>query len=157
VNVLYGHTEYVRGWVKSKIAFLEGCDFGPSTALGVMDGQRLVAGVVFHGWQPMFRAIEISCAATSPRWAQRPIIAELLSYPFEQIGVDRVTCATAADDKRTRRFLEGIGMTLEGIGIAAFGAKDAASYRLLKREWEIGRFHAKEKKNGKEVRSTRAA
>jgi RimJ/RimL family protein N-acetyltransferase len=149
VNVLYGHTEYIRAWVRSRIGVMAGADFGPSTALGVMDGSRLIAGAVFHDWQPTFKTIQISCAADTPRWAKRGIMGELLSYPFDQIGVNRVTCITAMDDKRTRRFLDGLGMTLEGIGVAAFGERDAASYRLLKTEWEVGRFYLKERENGK--------
>lgn len=142
--ILYGHTEFVRSWVKARIGVMSAGDFGASTALGVMDRERLIAGVVYHDWQPGFRTIQISCAAASPKWAQRRILAELLAYPFRQIGVNRVTCVTSADDGRTRKFLEGLGMTLEGIGIEGFGDKDAASYRLLKREWEAGRFHRQE-------------
>jgi RimJ/RimL family protein N-acetyltransferase len=149
VIILYGHTEYVRAWVRARIGVMAGADFGASTALGVMDGNRLIAGAVFHDWQPTFKTIQISCAAETPRWAKRSIFAEILSYPFDQIGVNRVTCITAANDKRTRRFLEGLGMTLEGIGVAAFGERDAASYRLLKSEWEVGRFSLKEREDGK--------
>jgi RimJ/RimL family protein N-acetyltransferase len=158
IHVLYGHTEYVRGWVKARIEVMQGRDsvFGASTALGVMDKGKLIAGVVFHNWQPGFRTIEISCAAESPRWAVRGIMSELLSYPFGQIGVNRVTCVTAHDNARTRRFLEGLGMTLEGVGVAAYGDKDAAFYRLLKSEWEAGRFHARELKDG-QAASTNAA
>ena len=154
--VLYGHTEFVRGWVRERIEVMRGAEFGPSTALGVMDGKRLIAGVVFHDWQPWFKSIQVSCAAESPKWARRGILAEILAYPYSQLGVKRIVSITAADDDRTRRFLEGIGMTLEGIGVEAFGEKDAASYRLLKRDWEVGRFHLKGKNDGQAVRAKAA-
>lgn len=83
-------------------------------------------------------------------------MAEILDYPFRQLGVKRIVSITSADDARTRRFLEGIGMTLEGIGIEGFGDKDAASYRLLKREWEAGRFHRKDRSHG-QAQSAKAA
>ena len=156
MHVLYGHSEFVAAWTKARIAVMKGGSFGPSTALGVMDKGKLIAGVVYHDWQPAFKTIQVSCAAESPRWAVRGIMSEILDYPFRQLGVNRIVSITAGDDERTRRFLEGLGMTLEGLGVEGFGDKDAAFYRLLKREWEVGRFHKKEIGHGK-AQSTRAA
>ena len=155
-HILYGHTEFVRGWVRERIEVMRGAEFGPSTARGVMDGKRLIAGVVYHDWQPWFQAIQVSCAADNPRWARRGIMSEILAYPFSQLGVKRIVSITAEDDTRTRRFLEGIGMTLEGIGVEAFGDRNAASYRLLKRDWEVGRFSVKGKDHGQAVRAKAA-
>lgn len=154
--VLYGHSEFIAAWVKARIKVMKGGSFGPNTALGVMNKGKLIAGVVYHDWQPAFRTIQVSCAAESPRWAMRGIMAEILEYPYRQLGVNRIVSITAGDDERTRRFLEGIGMTLEGVGVEGFGEKDAAFYRLLKREWEVGRFHKKEQGHG-QTQSARAA
>lgn len=156
LHLLYGHTEFVRAWVKARIAVMNVGDFGACTALGVMDNGRLIAGVVYHDWQPGYRTIQVSCAADSPKWARRGIISEILDYPFRQLGVNRITSITSADNHRTRRFLEGVGMTLEGICIEGFGDNDAAIYRLLKREWEAGRFHKKEPSHG-QAQSAKAA
>lgn len=156
MHVLYGHSEFVAAWTKARIAVMKDGTFGASTALGVMDKGRLIAGIVYHDYQPAFKTIQVSCAAESPRWAMRGIMAEILDYPFRQLGINRIVSITAGDDDRTRRFLEGIGMTLEGLGVEGFGDKDAASYRLLKREWEVGRFHKKESGHG-QAQSTRSA
>lgn len=157
LTVLYGHTEFVRGWVRERIPSMQAAEFGPSTALGVMDGQRLIAGLVYHDWQPWFKSIQLSCAAVHPKWASRRILAEVFAYPFHQLGVNRIVAVTETDNHKTRRILEGIGYTLEGIGVKAFGEKDAASYRLLKDEWEAGRFHLKGKRDGQKVESAKAA
>jgi RimJ/RimL family protein N-acetyltransferase len=39
------------------------------------------------------------------------------------------------------KFIEGLGMTREGVHVEAYGDKDAAVYRLLRREWEAGRIY----------------
>ena len=156
MKLLLDCTEFLVGWVKRRIPHMENGDFGPCYAIGVMHGDRVVAGVVYHCWQPQYRAIEISCAADTPKWATRRVLNELWSYPFEHLGVNRCTCATPADDARTRKFLEGIGMVYEGTGADAFGDHDAAVYRLLKREWQAGKFYLKEKEHGQKVRSESA-
>lgn len=148
MNVLYGHTEFVTAWVKARVGATAGDSFGPSTALGVMDKSRLIAGVVFHDWQPAFRTIQASCAADDPRWAMRGILSEILSYPFYQIGVNRINTIAAADNTRAREFNKRLGMTEECVAVEWLGDRDAVFYRLLKREWEVGRFCKKERENG---------
>ena len=81
MNVLYGQDEAVARWVAEHI---DGCGrgFGKCRAFGVVSKGQLIAGVVFHNWSPESETIEISCAATSPKWAARRIVTELFEYPF---------------------------------------------------------------------------
>jgi RimJ/RimL family protein N-acetyltransferase len=141
MRLLFGCADLMAAWVKARIAFMDPEGFGPCQAVGVVDGQgRIVGGVVFHGWNKHYRSIEMSAAADSAKWLSRRIVAGILSYPFEQLGCERVTSVTRPEDGRTRHLLEGIGMTLEGIGRKAFGDHDAAGYALLRDEWRAGRF-----------------
>ena len=50
MKLLYACDDFVRAWVKDKIPHMADGDFGPSTAIGVVMGDRLIAGAVYHNW-----------------------------------------------------------------------------------------------------------
>lgn len=166
MRLLYGHDAEVTHWVCSHIPHLAeripyfelGQVLGPSAAVGVLDGGDLVAGVVFHGYDPFVKAIEVSCAATSARWANRETFREILRYPFAQLGCQRVGAVTPRRATSPRRFLEGLGFKREGSLRRAFGEDAAIVYGLLREEWEGGRFcRERSALNGKEERTHAAA
>ncbi|OOG65849.1 N-acetyltransferase [Sinorhizobium sp. A49] len=55
------------------------------TTLGLVDDDRLVAGVVFHNYAPEAGVIELSAAGTSRRWLTRPMLKGMFGYPFDQL------------------------------------------------------------------------
>jgi RimJ/RimL family protein N-acetyltransferase len=84
-------------------------------AIGVADETgALVAGCIYHNYIPAYQGLEISFAASSPRWAQRGVIRSLLHYPFKQLGCRRVTTVIPSDNSRALKFNIGIGFVREG-------------------------------------------
>lgn len=81
--------EAIASFVASHIL---GCERGWDnfTTLGMIDGQSLVAGVVFHNYAPEAGVIELSSASTSRRWLNRPMLRAMFGYPFDQIGCQMV-------------------------------------------------------------------
>lgn len=73
-------------------AGIPGCDRGWEnfTTLGLVENDRLVAGVVFHNYNPEAAVIELSAASTSRRWLTRPMLKGMFGYPFEQLGCQMV-------------------------------------------------------------------
>lgn len=71
---------------------IPGCERGWEnfTTLGIIEGEQLVAGVVFHNYAPEAGVIELSSASTSKRWLTRPMLNAMFGYPFEQIGCQMV-------------------------------------------------------------------
>lgn len=151
--LLRGHDAEVTHWVCERIPHLRvripyfepGQVLGDTRAFGVLnDHGVLIAGVVFHGYDPFVQAIEVSCAAESPRWGNREIFREILRYPFEAAQCRRVTAVTPrrAPPGATspRKFLEGLGFVREGSIRFGFGDQNAIVYGLLREEWEAGRF-----------------
>jgi RimJ/RimL family protein N-acetyltransferase len=47
---------------------------------------ELIAGVVYHNWNPEAGVIELSAASSSKLWLTRPVLKAMFAYPFEQIG-----------------------------------------------------------------------
>lgn len=84
-------------------------------AIGVARNGEVIAGVIYHNFIPDYRGIEISMAATSPRWATRENIKALLAYPFEQLGCRWVMTCTPHTNERALKFNKGIGFVQRGV------------------------------------------
>lgn len=145
MKLLYGHAEEVIAWTAWRIpqtrARLE-IDptirpFGAAYAIGVLDkDNQLVAGVVFHSWAQDYQSIEISFAASTPKWATHGVLRELMAYAYETAGCNRVQVVVAKDNRPSRKFVERYGFRREGVATDGFGpGVDAILYRMLKREW----------------------
>ena len=62
------------------------------------------------------------------------VFRRIFAWPFDVLGVARVTAEIAADNERMLRFACGIGMKLEGVKRQAVAGKDKAIFGLLKSE-----------------------
>jgi RimJ/RimL family protein N-acetyltransferase len=152
LSLLYGHSDDVAHWVAQRLPYIRervphvpyGQVFGNAVGIGVVGDTGLVAGVVYHSWDPQFRSIEVSCAAASPRWGNRQIFSGLLRYAWETAECRRITAVTPrrAPPGATspRKFLEGLGFVREGSIRLGFGDQNAIVYGLLREDWEAGRF-----------------
>ena len=136
MNLLCGHDASVAAWVSARIPYAYGERFETSVAIGVIDGQDLIAGVVYHDWNPNYRTMQVSMAASSARWARRGVIRALLSYPFEQAGAQKLWAMMAASNERALRFNLGIGFKREAVLARHFGADHAVVTRMFQRDFE---------------------
>lgn len=139
-------------WVGERLGI---ADFGPCVAIGICDGVRpawpadrngrscgpavavpdgpLIAGVVYNWYRQA--NIEMTIASTSPRWCSRSVLRGLFWYPFEQMGLHRVTAVTEHTFQSTRAFLDRIGFRDEGIMRRAYrNGNDAVIYGMLREE-----------------------
>lgn len=118
-------------WVEERLNLR----FEKAAGIGVaLDGQ-LVAGVVYSEYRPNVPAIDASIVSTDPAWASRSVLRAIFAYPFNQLGVERLSATTAKRNKTAREFLVRLGFQLEGIGRRAFpGGGDAAVYSILRNE-----------------------
>jgi RimJ/RimL family protein N-acetyltransferase len=126
----------IRDWVIERIPESgPGC-FADDSAIGVMSGDRMIAGVVYHDYKPQFGTIELSMAADSPMWASHDIIAGLLHFPFRQLKVFKVFTVTPADNVAALRVNEHIGFKREAILAHQFGRKrHAVIMRMLEPDY----------------------
>lgn len=78
-------------------------DYGECRAMGVFDRRgQMVAGVVFHNWNPRSQVIEVSAAATDPRWATRGVLQVAFGYVF---GIAQMCVARTHEDNNPVRKL----------------------------------------------------
>lgn len=85
-------------------------DFGNCRCMAVLDSDgKMVAGLVFHNWNPDTEVIEVSAAAVSPKWATRNVLRAALAYCFQTAGCQMVVTRTAEDNNAARRLWKALG------------------------------------------------
>lgn len=141
-SLLYGENERVGQWVNRRCGVCHR-PYGNFQAIGILNNETLVGGLCFFDEQ--VRDISVAMALDSPLSAMRGRIADVMAYPFIQLEKPRVSAQIAVSNKRSRKFVEGMGFVLEGIKRqAANDGEDLAVYGLLRedfkfKEWIDGR------------------
>lgn len=150
MKLLYGHSDEVAAWVAWRIPYVArrmardptSPPFGPAQAIGVInDAGELVAGVVYHGYDPDCPSVEMSFAASTPKWLTKALIGELLRYVFVGLSCRRVTALTPRRATSARKFIDRFGFKREGCVRFGFGDDHAIVSGLLASEWAQSRFN----------------
>jgi RimJ/RimL family protein N-acetyltransferase len=141
MRYLIGHNDVVAGFVA---AHIPGCSrgFGAKImTLGVIDGKRLIGGLVYHNYDPEAATIEISGAAIDPRWLTRTTLRLMHVYPFVDARCQMVVMRVSADNARLLRQLKALGykrVTVERL----FGRdRDGVVATLTDDVWKSRRIH----------------
>mgnify|MGYP001186295903 CR=1 FL=1 len=144
MNVLWGNDPGVNralaAWCADQIGlprpFQE-----PYITMGVFDGSKLVAVMLYNNFHPEAGVIEIHGAATSPRWLTRPVLWEMFSYPFIQMGCQNVVMRVSERDKRLARILTAYGF--QHVTIPRLRGRDEGEriYWLTDDAWKANGFH----------------
>ena len=89
------------------VVYGEGREFGNCRTAAVLKDNKMIAGIVFHNWNPDSEVIEVSAAAIDPRWATRSNLIALFGYVFSvaQTCVARIH----EDNERARRLWRSFG------------------------------------------------
>lgn len=95
----------------SELIWGEPDKFGPFCSLAIANKYALVAGVIYHNYQPECGTIEISCAARNKRWMTRDIITKAMSMPFKQLGCQAILARHSVDNMNARHIWQSLGAT----------------------------------------------
>lgn len=141
--IVTGQDFEVAKFVASRI---DGCERGFENfkTLGIVDDEgQLIAGLVYHNWNPESAVIEISGAADNPRWLTRPVLHDMFSYPFQQIGVQMVVMRVSEKNKRLHRILKAYGF--DDYRIPRLRGRNEAEmiYTLTDDAWRSSAFERK--------------
>ena len=117
-------------------------DFGPCQCLAFMDKDKLVGVVVYFSYR--HPSIEAAIFCDDPRWAlNRDMIAEVIAYPFVQLGCKRITALVDKHNKRSRKMVRRLGFVEEGKLRQGADKGDVFIYGLLPNEYRL-RNHGQE-------------
>lgn len=106
--------------------------FGDCTAIGVVRGGEIIAGIVYYCYR--HPNIEMAIAATDPAWCTRKVLKYGFDYPFNQLGCNRITVLVDSENQPVRAFDERLGFVHEGTLRQAHPNGDAEVYGMLKSE-----------------------
>ena len=59
-------------------------------SMAVLDGPSLIAGTLYHEWQPDEGVIQLSSFSLNKRWLTRPVIRAMFHLPFACLGCQLV-------------------------------------------------------------------
>ena len=82
---------------------------GACQALGYADRTGLVAGILYHNWQPDAGVVEITSYAARHDWLTRGRLIEIFAYPFDRVGCRMAVARIAENNRRTRRIWRALG------------------------------------------------
>lgn len=153
MRLALGFDEDVARYVASRIPGVT--DFGPCSAIGVIDSHdRVAGGVVFHDYQPQFGNIQVSFASERSDWLTPKLLRGIMNYAFGQLACVRITCLTPKKNREARQFLQKFGFQVEGKVRKGFGEDDCIISGLLRSEWENHRFNRRASKSPEEPRAS---
>lgn len=99
---------------------------------------EVVAGIVFHNWNPDAATIEVSAGATDPRWATRAVLRAGFGYAFG--FCQAVVARQHEENTRSRRLWRSFGST-EHLIPRLRGEHAAEAVAVLTREaWRASTF-----------------
>lgn len=105
-------------------------NFGCAVGIGWLVDGEIVAGVAYNE----FNGPNINAHIAVTRPLTREFVRVIFDYPFNQAGVNRVTCLIGEDNTKSRRLCEHFGFTEEARLAGAHPGGDLIIYRLLRNE-----------------------
>ena len=129
--IIYRQDVRLVEWVNQRLALR----FDPAavrTIATVDDDGAMLAVVVYSRFAE--HGCEMTIASDSPRWATRKFLKAAFQYPFIQLGYERVTFVTTAENIKTIDMLKRLGAKQEGVLRRWFGETDGIVFGLLSEE-----------------------
>lgn len=150
LGYMYDHDEIVAQFTAQLIPHCQR-GFGPNIkTIGVVKGDRfssqgqwqLIAGIVYHNYDPEAGIIEISGAALPGKaWLSRETLRRIFQYPFLQCGCQMVVQRTPADDERLLGVLARYGYTFIPFPRLFGRERDGVICHLTREAWEANKFN----------------
>ena len=148
MKYLYGHDETVADFVAQLIPSCRSRGFGRCKAIGVLRDEFLIAGIVYHHYDPDAGVIELSGAALpGVNWLTRETLRRMFEYPFLQIGVQLIVQRNSADDERLLGVLARYGYVFVRVPRMLGRDKDGVICLLTYEDWLDNKFNKRLKQH----------
>ena len=108
-------------------------NFGTEVGIGWEKHGKIVAGVAYANWN----GPNVECHIASDgsrRWLTRQYLWTIFDYPFNQLGVNRITVCVGEGNADSTRFVKHLGFILEAELDGAHPTGALRIYRLFKTE-----------------------
>lgn len=141
MKLLFGHSDAVERFVAGLIPRCAD-GFGPCQAIGVIDNDgKLIAGWVWHGWDPSAETMEFSGASINPHWMTQDILHKLFAYAFDEVGCQMVLTRNSEGNKRLHRQLARYGFARWDVPRLFGRGENGVFWTLTDDAWRANNFH----------------
>lgn len=106
----------------------------------VMDGDKPIAAIILHNWQPDCGVIEIT-AAGSGRWQSRRVINAVFRLCFDMMQCQTVAMRVAADHERMIENALRLGFDATRLPNMRGRGKDEWLFTLTDEAWKASRLY----------------
>lgn len=133
---------HIRDWVNERLP--EQDEFEQSYAVGVVDEEteELVAGAIFSSYSGSNVFLSGAIDERGIGRVNRLALSEMLSVGFkEPLNCTRITALVSPTNKRSQKFVKGLGFKHEGT-LRDYMGEDTETliFGLTRREFEEGRY-----------------
>jgi len=137
-NKITFDADLVDPWVSAKTGGHWCKDRG--TAIGRLKDSKLMAGVLYEDYT---KANVVCHIAGDDGWATKGFLGLIFDYPFNQLGVKRITAPVHSDNVKSILLMHRLGFTLEATLAQAIPDGDLLIYRMFKSECRFlgDRYH----------------
>jgi len=137
MDYVYGYDEIVSDFVAQMIPACQQRGFKNCKTIGIISDVSLVAGLVYHNYNPDAGVIEISSAAIpGSRWMTRETVKRMYQYPFLQLGCQMVYMHTSERNDRVLRILSALGHTFVRVPRMLGRDEDSVICTLTREAWQ---------------------
>lgn len=143
LDYLYGHDQVVAHFAAQLIPHCHRGFGANCKAIGVIDEQGfLIAGMVYHNWDPDAAIIEMSGAALPGKyWLTRETLARIFGYPFQQCRCQMVVMRVQADNERLLYILARYGFAFHKVPRLYGRDRDGVFCTLTDDAWISNKFN----------------
>jgi len=132
------HQDILGSWALERIAWASRSDsgrntWGPFTAIGLIDETQILAAVIYNDFYEVGCSIHIA-AVPGRQWMTRALLKAAFTYPFIQLGYQRLTGYVPAKNWEARRLDEHLGFKQEGLLRQMLPDDDVILYGMLRNE-----------------------
>ncbi|MGM5020184.1 N-acetyltransferase [Tardiphaga sp. 367_B4_N1_1] len=108
--------------------------------MGVFDGDKLVAGTVYHNWHPETGIVELTSASLSKRWLTRNVVNAMFELPFQRLGCQMVVLRVSEANDNMVCIARSFGF--DEHFIPRLGGRDKGEYifTLTDDQWSSSKF-----------------
>lgn len=103
----------IQMFVSERLGHRAALPWGQSTVLGLASKNRLVAGVIYNHFSSTNCCMHVA-AVDGRQWLTPEFLFAAFDYPFNALGLQRVTGLVPEGNAEARRFDEHLGFKLEG-------------------------------------------
>lgn len=102
----------------------------PYVTLAIVEKGKIIAAALFNNYQDS--NIDLSVVFARPIALTRGNLRALFSYPFKQLGCERVSVRTRANNLKVRKQIRRLGFEPEGKHPRFYGNEAAMSYGMTR-------------------------